>query len=244
MLSLVFALLSVHAQEPAAQAPAAPEAAPEEEAAPSSRPYLMNVNVRTRYLHLPGAILDTFTDAHEGDAYPRPTPRGYSIGLEWVMESKGNQGIFYLDWAGAKLDDGYWDDLDDDPTDGSWLEANKLGMVMIGANYASEIPFNDWLALNVGGGLGLGIPTGEIQEWKPGWEEDLQDPDCGATQPSYVRAQTLGCTSDGPVQLWRTFPVVDLNLGLRFKINDQASIRVEGGLHDLLYGGVAGGIVF
>ena len=39
-------------------------------------------------------------------------------------------------------------------------------------------------------------------------------------------------------------PVVDINAGVKFNINNRASIRLEGGFHNLLYGGGAVGVTF
>lgn len=39
-------------------------------------------------------------------------------------------------------------------------------------------------------------------------------------------------------------PFIDINVGFRFNISDKASIRLEGGLHDMFYGGGAVSVVF
>jgi hypothetical protein len=39
-------------------------------------------------------------------------------------------------------------------------------------------------------------------------------------------------------------PIIDINIGFRFNISDRAAIRLEGGLHDMFYGGGAVSVVF
>ena len=39
-------------------------------------------------------------------------------------------------------------------------------------------------------------------------------------------------------------PWVDINVGVRFNISNRASIRLEGGLHNMFYGGGAVSVVF
>lgn len=214
----------------------------------------MEVNFRGRYMALPESILDLGAEPHDDDDYPsRPDVSGYVLGLEFVVKEKSANGIFYVEFFKPLIDDGYWDDLDRNPdyTDGSWIQFEDFSFVVIGADYAYELHANKWLSFLFGAGIGAGIKIGTINEWQSG--EDPANPEgnnnnadvaCGpAPTSAYDRYE------DCPVdqELYGDIPVLpflDINIGVRFSINDRASIRLEGGVHNLFYGGAAVGVVF
>ena len=253
---MFLALLSLAAAEDPTTPPAEPVAEPASppiaasEIGPPTRPFLMEVNFRGRYLSLPSSIMDIWFYRHGDDGLPaRPKVAGYSLGLEWVIKNEQANGIFYVEYLGSAIKDGYWDDVEspDDFTDGTYVKTENFGLVVLGADYAFELHATPWLSFLFGGGLGLGIRTGDIIVWDAGEVEgtidaDNLDPDCLPNSPAYDRADT--CGNDGPLNLPKALPVIDVNIGARFNINDSASIRLEGGLHNLLYAGGAVGIVF
>jgi hypothetical protein len=214
------------------------------------------VGFRSKYMAVPDSILDLATFPHSGEAIARPSVSGYSLGLEFVVE--GNRtattrpnGIFYVEYIGAVMEDGYWDDRENpaDYDDGSWIAPKDLGMVAIGADYMSEFMITDWFAFMVGAGLGIGFVTGELTEWEPGEPDstgDNTDWTCGSDAPAYDRADDdkLDCPDDGTVAIPPVLPVVDILVAVRFNIKDRASIRLEGGFHDMFFGGLSIGITF
>lgn len=181
----------------------------------------------------------------------RPAVRAYVSGVEYVVASKGNNGIFYAEYIGVVMGGGYWDDAENPPdySDGSYLQPNNLGMIAFGGNYAHVFEASPWFGISVGGGLGLGVLTGSVTEWDPGESEDVANPDnidaeCGRTDNAYRRFET-GCANDGPLQgIPGVLPIIDVTAGLRFNLSDRASIRLEGGFHDMFYGGGAVGVMF
>ncbi len=217
-----------------------------------TRNYLMEVNFRGRYLFLPDSLLDIWYETHAGEAnLERPHVAAYSLGLEFVVRNKQANGIFYAEYLSSLIKPGYWDDRDNPPDylDGSYIQPEFFGLVMIGADYAYELHATNWLSFMFGAGIGVAIKTGNLIEWEPGEPEgtpnaDNADQSCGPDSPAYERALTLDCANDGPVRVPPVLPVLDVNLGIRFNINDHASIRLDGGLHDLPYGGAAVGITF
>lgn len=253
MLSILCALFlstsfaqEAPAPDPSAD-PAAPPAAP---AAPATtRSFLMEANVRSRYVSLPASILDAWFFRHEGEPFERPRVRGFDLGLEWVIKSEEANGIFYVEYLATTIKSGYWDDIEEPANylDGSYLVPNKLGFVIIGGNYAYELHANEWLSFLFSTGLGLSFKTGNLIEWEPG-DADTTNPDnvdvnCGPTSPAYDR-YTQSCEADGNIRLPPVLPILDISLGARFVIAEQAAIRVEGGIHPLPYVGTAVGVVF
>jgi hypothetical protein len=235
------------APEPAPMPAPAAETAPP---APKTRTNIMEVGFRTRYMSIPNGILDPFVFAHDDDEFPdRPTIKGLAFGLEYVLRNEHANGIFYTEYMMSRIGEGYWDDVEDPPdyNDGSWLQPQRLGMVVLGADGAYEIYAKPWWSFVFGGGLGLGIVTGKMIEWEPGepldgTEQDNSEPDCGRTDASFIRKDN--CADDGALHIPAVLPIIDINIGTRFHISDRATIRLEGGLHDMFYGGMSVGVVF
>ncbi len=221
------------------------------------RSFLMEVGFRGRYMTVPGDILDPFVSAHDDDEYPaRPEINAYTLGLEFVIKEKSANGIFYVEYLNPMIEAGYWDDADrgsPDPDDGSWVEPVNFAVITLGADYAYELHATNWLSFLFGAGLGAGIVLGDLYEWQPG--EDPSDPEannnnydqsCGVLAPAYERVET--CHHDAELvadgDMPPVIPMVDINVGVRFNISNRASIRLEGGLHSMFYGGGAVSVVF
>lgn len=218
-----------------------------------TRSYLMEVNARGRYMFLPNSLLDIWYFRHDGagETVPqRPDVAAYSMGLEFVVKDRQANGIFYLEYVNSLLKPGYWDDVESPPDDqdGSYIKPEFFGLVVVGADYGYEIHAKPWLSFIFGAGLGVGFTTGQLTEWQSGeipgdGNNDNTDPSCGpAPTPAYTRSET--CPDDGALRVPPVLPMVDVNLGFRFNFSDRASLRIEGGLHDLPYGGGALGITF
>jgi hypothetical protein len=239
--------------------PPAATATDTEPAPVKKRKFLMEVGFRGRYMDVPDSILDIwYFNNQDDDTIPdRPHISAYSLGIEFIIKDKQANGIFYVEYLNPMLDAGYWDDKEDpaDHLDGSWMEPDKFGLVLIGANYAYEIKATNWLSFMFGAGLGGAIKIGNLNVWDPGEDpsnpdgnNDNTDVDCGSAlsdrSAAYFRVED-GCASDGAIETPPAIPYVDVNIGPRFNIADRASIRIEGGIHMLLpYGGASVGIVF
>ena len=221
------------------------------------RPFLMEVNFRGRYMSVPDSILDIWyfneTDAG-GSHLPRPSIRAYSAGLEWVIRNDAQMGAFYFDYFGNLIEGGYWDDVEDPPDylDGDWMEpSSNFGIIAFGVNYYYDMRLAKWFSIVVGAGLGGAYITGDLQQWDS-HTVDSQcnvvdgDPDAtGTWVPAYTYREQ--CPDNAPDDVYRipsVVPILDVNAGVKFHINDRANIRIEGGLHDLLYVGGAAGVVF
>lgn len=233
-LPLLLSTVALAAPEPMALQETDPAPAPAADPMGTpKRPYLMEVNVRGRWLAMPDALFDIwFYD--EGDIHPvtgedhppRPDVRAFATGLEFVVKKDNANGIFYLEYLGNLTEAGYWDDQEDPPsyTDGDYLELNGVAIFSLGANYGFEADMTRWLSLLVGGGVGLGYRTGTFDNW----DEPVPN----------------GPPDEELVPNLRVVPFLDLNGGFRFNIGEHANIRLEGGFHNLFYMGAAAGAVF
>lgn len=206
----------------------------------------MEVNVRVRSVSVPRSFLDTWYRDEDDPQWAyvegRPKVGGTAAGLEYVVKANNQNGIFYSEYIDSAMPDGYWDDPDDSYIDGDYLRPSKgLGMVTAGANYAYGAPLvksadtagRFGLDVMMGGGVGVGVLVGQLDKWS---YDDLGN-------PSY-KQYLDGDEPTGTTGIPRVVPMVDVNAGLRFTFGERAVFRVEGGLHTLLYWGVAGGVTF
>ena len=244
-----FALLGTSALA-AEDATATP--APEEVA--TGRKFKMEVGFRGRYVSVPNGVLDIWyydnDDDTPGWALPgqyRPKIRGYSGGVEFAVKKDNANGIFYVEYIKSLVPAGYWDDREDphEPTDGEYLvPTDNLGLVTLGANYAFEAHLVKlertsnrfgW-SLVVGGGLGVALRTGSMGRWS------LSDEN---SYPAYRRFERGEPADDKKANVPPpVLPMVDINFGTRVVFGDRIVVRVEGGLHTMLYYGASVGLVF
>lgn len=215
----------------------------------SERSLKLDVGFRFRRLSVPKGLLDIwFTDSDlPGWPLPgqdRPLPTGWVWGLEFGFSSERSHGIVWFEWIDSSMDEGYWDDVEAPPNlvDGDYLRPTRnFGLMAFGADYAFEVPFVKLgqtdgvfgLGLIVGGGLGLGLMVGELEQWVPS-ETDV---------PAYVLYEQ-GEPPNGEKNIPRVFPMVDVNLALRMNFADRFTLRLEGGLHTALYYGAAATVRF
>ncbi len=249
-LPLVPPLLGADAQEPD---PA--EAAPGTVGPDRVRNFLMEINFRGRYFSIPDSLLDIwyFDEGDPEGHLDRPSVRAWGVGLEFVAKQDSTNGIFYFEYLGNLINEGYWDDVEDPPNyqDGDYILPERLGIVDFGANYGHELKATDWLGFMPYGGLGMLIMTGQLTRWAPG-PNATGDPTCAEGDGSLLdpqsasayERQAAGCGDDGAKRIPKVLPIVDVGMAIRFNFNDRATLRIEGGLHDMLFVGASTGVVF
>ncbi len=261
-LFLLMLSLSAGAATQSSQ-PAAVEASAESEVL---RPTI-EVNFRTRSMWFPDGIIDLrFFDKDAWDEFAasdaplagdwtysatRPSVHAKAFGIETVVKAADAPtiGIFYLEIIRSTLESGYWDDIEN-PTnhwDGDYVVPSKnFGFFVLGADYATEIPIiraeqtggEFGLSFLVGGGLGLGFMSGELKRWGQG-----QTGEADAGEPGYARFEN-GTAADGNEKLPPVFPLLDINASLQFQIASRANLRLDAGLHTMLFWGASFGLLF
>lgn len=219
------------------------------------RNYLMQINARARYLTVPSSILDPWffdSDDEGANPYDRPKVRGWAFGGEYVFDVEPGNYVLYVEYVKPTMQEGYWDDVEEpkDHNDGDWLRPDGLGAAVLGATYMHEldaIPTGPdasdvGLSFLFGAGLGIMVVTGGIEVWHPGSNPDNLDPTCLPSSPAYERVDQ--CGSDGYKRIPKVLPLLDLSASARVNFADHFHIRVDGGLHDVLFLGSALGVVF
>jgi len=215
----------------------------------------MEVNFRYRYMTVPDSVLDIwYFDEDEDGANPfkRPQGRAQTFGFEYVVKPRPVNWIFYFEYMSSLMEEGYWDDREDgdiDHEDGEWIKPEGFGAFILGVNGGREVdvtnPDKDvWLSIMLGGGLGIAFMQGELLEWNPGGDEANDPANCPdmVSEPAYVRQES--CDPDGSKVVPGVLPVVDMSASLKINFADRAHIRLEGGLHDMLFVGTSVGAVF
>ena len=210
----------------------------------------MEVNFRGRYMSVPDSILDVwfFDEDDEGaNPFKRPSVRMYALGVEYVLKPRPANWIFYYEYIGSGLEEGYWDDVEEPAQhdDGDWVKPEDLGLHALGFNYAHEVEATDpgrdvWLSFLFGAGLGVGFVTGEMTTWHPGGNESVTS-GCRLEDPAYLRKDT--CAPDDDKRIPGVLPIVDLTASARINFAERANLRIDAGIHDMLYvGGALGGV--
>ena len=214
----------------------------------TDRDYTMELNLRARQLLVPNRILDTwFYNSDTVGAYPEPRPSisAQVFGLEYAFTNDQRSWIIWGEYMASGLEEGYWDDVDTGETidhdDGDWVRPDNFSGWWGGFNYNYIVPMTPvdkpvHLDFVAGGGAGVGYVTGDLTYWRPGTAIET---DCEPAAPAYVRRNV--CPSDGVKEFPRFLPMIDVTLGLQLNFADRAHIRLEGGLHDMLFYGISGG---
>lgn len=217
----------------------------------TDRTMLMEANLRYRYMAVPDSIMDIWffdSDDEGANDFDRPSVRMYAVGVEYVLKPRPTNWIFYYEYIGSLIEEGYWDDVEEpaDHDDGDWVNPERLGLHVVGANFAHEIEVTPsdrdvWLSMLFGAGLGVGIVVGEMEQWHPGGNEGI-DNDCLRQSPAYERKDA--CPDDGTKRIPGLLPILDLSGSFRVNFADRANVRMDFGLHDMFYLGAAAGGVF
>ncbi len=209
------------------------------------RDVLYGAGINLRGIFVPNWFLSAFVK--------HSTPlNSFTLGGEFVRR-KGNFDLV------AALNFGFYS-----PPDGNWMGKNKsyaddvdylqfrnLNVLSFEVAFIWHHDFLKWLSLVYGAGLGLGVVLGDIYRISSSGCDannitDVnqchplgQDPKSPGTWPAGTGADTPGSPhfyrEDG---VWPVVPIIHLLIGLNFKINEQISIRLDGGFHDAFYVGI------
>ena len=221
-------------------------------APPAEERRTMEANLRFRRLAVPQSLVDTwFYDQDEGSPFERPKIGANVFGAEFVLRPHAANWIFYVEYMKNTTDEGYWDDVDNgepvDHDDGDWVRPDGLGAFALGATVQSEIrvtPDGATVggAFLVGGGVGLAFVSGDLLTWHDGTNPDNAEPGCLPKGNSWERVDV--CEVDGVKRLPRLLPVIDLTVSGKIDYKELAHLRLDLGVHEFLYWGLAGGGAF
>jgi hypothetical protein len=219
------------------------------------------ISARFRYGFVPKSFLDIwyFNEDDPGALaeYPRPTPSTLMYGLDYTLavnEGGGPSVQFWAERLDIAMEDGYWDDKESVPDhlDGDWLAPRaNWGAIALGVNYVQEVPFNTtsepvYVALNLGGGAGIGFATSGVDVWHAQTADDVVDPNCPTNDTDALAPERAPvCVKDGELDQPDVLPIIDIVIGPEAHFGDYVSVRFDFGVHLVsLYAGIAAGGVF
>ncbi len=210
------------------------------------REFTMQANVRARQLLIPDRILDTwFYNEDNGAPEVRPSIQAQVYGLEYAFVEESSAWVLWGEYMSSGLTEGYWDDVDTGETpdheDGDWVRPDNFSGWWGGVNYAYFLPVTPvdkgvHLDLIFSGGVGIGYVAGDLTYWRPGTAIETE---CEPAAPAFVRRDS--CPADGSKEFPRVLPMLDITLGLQLNFAERAHLRLEGGIHDMFFYGIAGG---
>jgi hypothetical protein len=126
---------------------------------------------------------------------------------------------------------------------------HQLGWFTVEFTFLNHAEINKVISVRYGGGIGLGIVTGELDHYNiicaPGATNANPEPGCipprfnGPGMYSENNVETQVSYSLPPV-----FPVVNAILGLQIKPTDKLTINIEGGIRTLPFAGVSSSYFF
>jgi hypothetical protein len=212
----------------------------------------MEANFRFRRLSVPSSLMDAFFyDEDDGAPFERPKIGANAFGAEFVLRPNAANWIFYFEYLKNTTDEGYWDDVEQDGPvdhdDGDWVRPDGLGSFALGATVLSEIRVTpDGAVVGggflIGGGIGLQFVKGDLLVWHDGTSTEVADPSCLPKSNSWDRVDV--CEVDGTKRLPRVLPMLDLSVSGKIDYRGIAHLRLDFGIHDLLFFGLAAGATF
>src|SRR5262249_28087492 len=121
----------------------------------------------------------------------------------------------------------------------------SLGWFTIEFTFLNHTEINKHVFFRYGGGVGLGIVTGELQKYDVacvGATNDSPFPGCKPTALGGTRIDADNAPQ--PHDFPPVFPVVNAIIGVQIRPIPKAVINVEGGIRTIPFLGVSGGYFF
>ena len=198
------------------------------------------INFTYRSASLPSSWLDGFLSEST-------SLKTQNFGLEYVRIRDQNNWHFYYEFQQNKTRSDFWDDIDDpeDNTDGVYIAPSDLAIHALGFQSSYEFPIQTptvQTSVLLGGGLGIGILTGELHRWYHDSNERAQNnsgcPSTGGFLGAETRASLCENNPDEEDLPIPVIPILDVSLGIRVTYENFSS-RIMFGLHNFPYWGIA-----
>ncbi len=190
------------------------------------------IGLRLRYVFVPKGLIEIFMEEAAGgmgnggfgvEYVRRKKNFEINVGIEYDKLS-GTEG-FYVESGGAPAKPGTTD----------FVAFDNLAWVTIDAAFVYLHPLSKLVSLRYGGGIGLGLVTGEVEK---------TDANCGATTSSCSRDENPGGDLDTKQDFFRVPPVFNLLGGVQLNPVRNMAINIEVGMRTVFYTGVTGQYFF
>lgn len=207
------------------------------------------VGVRLRSIWLPKSFLELFVTRAAGGAH------NYGIGVDLTRRRGTTELQLGFEYERINIGQGVYINKGDDVAAGDEADyvlgpdaaRHQFGWFTIEFTFLNHAQINKTFAIRYGGGIGLGILTGEIDHYNilcTSATNSAPEPGCvpqrfGGTGNYTEGTETLVAYGLPPV-----FPVVNAILGLEIKPTDKMTINIEGGIRTLPFVGVSSSVFF
>jgi len=228
----------------------------------SSNAVQYGAGVHVRAIFVPEWFLGAFLASSTGLS-------SAALGGEFVRRKGDFDLVASMNFGFYSPPDGTYMGKNKDPMyDADYVQFRNLNVIAFDVAFIWHHQFLKWLSLVYGGGLGLGIVLGDIyriSDYVGNCRlENLKNlGQCNPTSnPQDLEAWNknhnawanshAGTGSDSAQAphlyredgKWPVIPILHLLVGVNFKINEQFSVRVDGGFHNAFYLGAAGHYFF
>lgn len=192
------------------------------------------LGLRLRYVFAPKGLIELFMEEAAGgmsqpgfglDYVRRKKNFEFSVGIEYD-KLDGKKG-YYVESGGAANEPGTTD----------FVEFDSLAWITVDASFVYHHPLTSMVALRYGGGIGLGIVTGDVIKTDAICTGSNAQTDCA---PSNNPAGELNEKQD----FFRFPPVFNLVGGVQFTPVRNMAINLEIGMRTLFYSGISGQYFF
>jgi hypothetical protein len=208
------------------------------------------VGLRARSVWLPKAVLELFVTRAAGGAH------NYGGGVELSRRRGSTELQLGFEYERINVGQGVWINKGDDVSAGDEADyvlgpgdsGKQLGWFTVELTFINHAELSKNFAVRYGGGLGLGIVTGQLDHYNIVCVNATNAaPEPGCVPMRY--AGGLGMYSGGvqsPVKydLPPVFPVVNAILGLQIRPTDKLTINLEGGIRTLPFFGISSSMFF
>jgi hypothetical protein len=207
------------------------------------------VGVRFRSVWLPKSILQLFVTRAAGGAH------NYGAGFELTRRHGSTELQLGFEYEHVNVGQGVWINRGDDVAAGAEADyvlgpndsGHQFGWATVEFTFINHAELTKGVALRYGGGLGLGILTGELDHYNivcVGATNAAPEPGC--VPPRYGGTGMYSGGNQSPVKydLPPVFPVVNAILGLQIRPTDKLTINIEGGIRTLPFAGISTSLFF
>jgi hypothetical protein len=209
------------------------------------------VGVRARSVWVPRSVLELFVERSAGGAHD------YGAGVDLTRRRGSTELQLGFEYERVAVGEGVWINKGDNVAAGDEADyvlspdhsRHHLGWFTVEFTFLNHAAINSWLSVRYGGGIGIGILTGELDHYNiicaPSATNANPQPGCvpprfnGTGQYSEAGVETQVAYSLPPV-----FPVVNAILGLQIKPTEKMTINIEGGIRTLPFVGISSSYFF
>lgn len=233
-----------------------PAAAPSTPAIDPNDVVRYGIDVRLREVFLPKALMNLFVERAAGGA------QSFGYGIDLVRRRGTLELQLGAEFEHIALQEGVYINKGDDVGAGDTADyilspdhaGSQFGWVTVEFSFINHAVINKYLAFRYGGGLGLGVLTGQVRRVDtacgPGATNDNPTPGCiptdygGTGHSSDDKTGAPESPNGVAYDLPGVFPVVNAILGLQIRPTDHIVVNIEGGIRTLPFVGTSVGYFF